>query len=126
MDTLQIDTEQPRRGGMLWGTIFTLVPYLLIAVTIALWASRALPTEESAACGEFRPFGLDCTLSPRDGAFFVLAVSVPFATLATGIAWLVVLALGMTRAREWSPVLRGGIGAGLCWLATAITLLIWS
>lgn len=71
------------RGGMRWGAAWTLGPYLLCLIGVLVWP----PT--------------------RDQFVFIAAATAPFATLAIGATWLLVLALQRGPAQRWRGILQG-------------------
>jgi hypothetical protein len=93
--------------GLAWSTVFTLGPYVLaIAILLAWsWSRDQLGTSQCAGLG----FG--CTLTPRDGAVLLAFMSAPFAALATGVAWLVVMLLQHSPARRWAGAAQGALAA---------------
>jgi hypothetical protein len=109
-----VTTAERRPGrGLAWSTAFTLGVYLLVVVTMlaASWPDDAVPA------GQCEGLGFGCTLSPRDTAILLTFITAPFAVLATGLAWLVVLLLRLTPARQWAGVAQGGLAAGVVMLA---------
>jgi len=92
------------QGGMRWGAAGTLGPYLLLLVGILVWPSM------------------------RDQFLFIAATTAPYATLAVGATWLLVLTLQRGPTRRWTGIAQGltaslltyALGAfalGLRWLA---------
>jgi hypothetical protein len=93
--------------GVLWCTAFTLVPYLLAVLALLLWAWP----QDTVPAGQCAGLGFGCTMTGRDGALLLVLISAPFAALATGVAWLLVLLLQLTPARQWAGALQGGVAA---------------
>ncbi|WP_020579012.1 hypothetical protein [Actinopolymorpha alba] len=96
-------------GGLLWGAAFTLGPYVLaVLVLLALsWSHDRLPP------GQCEGLGWGCSLPPRDGALLLTFISAPFAALATGLAWLLVLLLQLSPAKRWAGAAQGALAAAV-------------
>lgn len=107
---------RPPRGGLLWGTVWTLAPYLVIALFMIIDAWRQ---------GDDGHCQVMMCLAPVDGVLLMLTLSAPFAVLGTGVAWLVVLLMDASRLRRWPALLRGALAGGFVWLA-AITAIAWA
>jgi hypothetical protein len=105
-------------GGIAWSTAFTLGPYLALVLVVVAWA-WAQDTPSGGPCERF-DFG--CTLSPRDEALLFAFISAPFAALATGVAWLLVLLLQLSPAKRWTGASQGAIAAGVVLVAATSAL----
>lgn len=104
--------------GVLWCTAFTLVPYLLAVAALLVWAWP----QDAVLSGQCEGIGFGCTLSGRDGALLLVFISAPFAALATGVAWMVVLLLQLTPAKRWAGAVQGGLASMAILVAGAATL----
>ncbi|REF36068.1 hypothetical protein [Thermasporomyces composti] len=86
-------------------------PYLAAIATLLASSWRRDPA--GAPC---EGVGFGCAPSPRDGALLVTFMSAPFAVLATGVGWLVVLALQRGPARHWAGTAQGALAATVVFL----------
>ncbi|WP_460518718.1 hypothetical protein [Flindersiella endophytica] len=109
--------SRPTAGhGLLWGAVFTLVPYLLGLAGFLLW-SLANPNGQAELC---QSLGGLCT--GTSSAVFLAAASAPYAALGTGAAWVLVLTMQYGPAKKW----RGGVQGLLAALAVyAIATIAW-
>ncbi|MEQ7126830.1 hypothetical protein ABN034_20135 [Actinopolymorpha sp. B11F2] len=94
-------------GGLAWSTVFTLGPYVLAILALLAWS---WPRDQVGG-GQCEGLGFGCTLTQRDGAVLLAFMSAPFAALATGVAWLVVLLLQLSPARRWAGAAQGALAA---------------
>ncbi|MGH3491044.1 MAG: hypothetical protein ACRDP8_24410 [Actinopolymorphaceae bacterium] len=94
-------------GGLAWSSVFTLGPYVLAILVLLAWS---WPRDQVGA-GQCEGLGFGCRLTQRDGAVLLAFMSAPFAALATGVAWLVVLLLQLSPARRWAGVAQGALAA---------------
>jgi hypothetical protein len=93
--------------GLAWATVFTLGPYVLAILVLLAWSWSS----DQPPAGQCEGLGFGCTLTPRDGAVLLAFMSAPFAALATGVAWLVVLLLQLSPARRWAGAAQGALAA---------------
>jgi hypothetical protein len=99
--------ESTAGRGLAWSTVFTLGPYVLAIVVLLAWS---WPRDQLGA-GQCAGLGFGCTLTPRDGAVLLAFMSAPFAALATGVAWLVVMLLQLSPVRRWAGPAQGALAA---------------
>jgi hypothetical protein len=107
-------------SGLLWCTAFVLGPYLVAVLTLLAWSwpHDTLPASQCEGIG----FG--CDLTRRDGALLLTFISAPFAALATGVAWLLVLALRRGPVKRWAGSAQGALSAAMVLLAVAGLLVV--
>jgi len=77
---------------------------------VTLLASSWRHGSASAPC---EGIGFGCAPSPRTGALLVTFMSAPFVVLATGVGWLLVLALQRSPARRWTGAAQGALAAAI-------------
>ncbi|HEY6740295.1 MAG TPA: hypothetical protein VI076_15735 [Actinopolymorphaceae bacterium] len=111
--------RETRSGGLWWGTAFTLGPYALAMVVVMIIAWPQTEPAGSAAC---TGLGFGCTPAPRDLALMLLVMSAPFAVLATGLTWVIVLLLRRGRAGAWPPPAQGGTAAALIYVLAGLVI----
>jgi len=113
-----MDTERRPGRGVAWGTAFTLGPYAVAVLALLAWS---WPHDRLPA-GQCEGIGFGCTLTQRDGALLLTFISAPFAALATGLAWLLVLALQLSPAKRWSGSTQGALAAAAVLAAAGCVL----
>jgi hypothetical protein len=106
------------RRGVLWSTAFTLGPYLLLVLALLVWTWP----HDTLPAGQCEGIGFGCTLTRRDAAVLLTFISAPFAALATGVAWLLVLVLQLSPAKRWTGSAQGAVAAALVLTATGTVL----
>lgn len=104
--------------GVRWCTAFTLGPYAvaILALLALSWPHDTVPA------GQCEGIGFGCTLTQRDGALLLTFISAPFAALATGVAWLLVLALQVSPAKRWVGPAQGAFAAAIVLAAVGVIL----
>jgi hypothetical protein len=112
-------SDRPTAGhGLLWGAVFTLVPYLLGLAGFLLW-SLTDPNGPAEFC---RSLGGLCT--GTSSALFLAAASAPYAALGTGAAWVLVLTMQYGPAKKWRGSVQGLLAAGAVYAIAATVWLI--
>lgn len=110
---------RPAAGhGLLWGAVFTLVPYLLGLAGFLLW-SLTNPNGPAEFC---RSIGGLCT--GTSSALFLAAASAPYAALGTGAAWVLVLTMQYGPAKKWRGSVQGLLAAAAVYAVAATAWLI--
>lgn len=102
--------------GLLWGAVFTLVPYLLGLAGFLLW-SLANPNGPAEFCQS-----LDGLCTGSSSALFLAAASAPYAALGTGAAWVLVLTMQYGPAKHWRGSVQGLLAAVAVY---AIAVTVW-
>ncbi len=112
--------RRPAAGrGLQWCTAFVLGPYLVAILTLLAWSWP----HNSLPIGQCEGIGFGCTLTRREGAVLLTFISAPFAALATGVAWLVVLLLRRGPTKSWSGSAQGALAAALVLFLVALVAL---
>jgi hypothetical protein len=120
-----VTTETPATAAksnvgwaLLWATAFTIGLYavvFLVALAFA-WPHDTNPN------GQCEGIGWGCTLPPRDSVQFFGVIGLPFAALAAGIAWVLVLFAQLAKPlKRWPGIALGGTAAALV-MATGVAI----
>ncbi|HZC26750.1 MAG TPA: hypothetical protein VE287_06985 [Actinopolymorphaceae bacterium] len=103
---------------MLWSTALTLGPYALAVLALLVWTWP----HDTLPAGQCEGIGFGCSMTRRDAGFLLTFISAPFAALATGVAWMVVLVLQMSPAKRWAGSVQGALAAAVVLVATGTIL----
>ena len=97
--------SEDRPHGLLWGAVFTLIPYLVGVLAMLGWSLV------QGSLGEFE---------------VLLAITAaPYAALGTGVAWLLVIGMQYSPARRWRGVTQGLAAAAVVYAVAAAVALAW-
>lgn len=99
------DGGEDRPHGLLWGALFTLIPYLVGVLAMLGW---------SFVQGDLDEYRI-----------LLVVTATPYAALATGVAWLLVIGMQYSPARRWRGVTQGLAAAAVVYAIAAAVALVW-
>ena len=118
-ETAKAATRSNVGWALLWATVFTIGLYAVVfVVSLAVaWPHDTNPN------GQCEGIGWGCTLPPRDAVELFGLLGLPFAALAAGIAWVLVLFAQLAKPLRTLPGIGLGGAAAALVMATAAVIL---